>query len=188
MKKYRTIVIDPPWEYRSRPGWYQDPRLRKLTDFQRKNAEPAKNLAMPYPTMSIKEIQDLPIEDLANVNCALFLWTTQRYLEEAIEIVKKWGFNYSSMLVWTKKPRGIVGTFICSCEFIVYATKGSINPKRKQMGTSFNWIRRQHSEKPEEFQDMIETITHDPYLELFARRKRQGWDVWGNEVESDIKL
>jgi len=147
---------------------------------------------MPYKTMTVDEIKALPIEDLADENCELYLWTTQKYLPESFEVIRAWGFKYCQTLIWCKKPRGLGqgGVYCPTNEFLLLGRKGKM-PKVKRVDSTWFLTKRphnSHSTKPEFFQDMIEKVTEEPRLELFARRKRDGWDVWGNEVESDIRI
>jgi N6-adenosine-specific RNA methylase IME4 len=141
--------------------------------------------------MTVEEIMSLDVGGLADENCELYLWTTQRYLPEAFRVLKAWGFKYCQTLVWCKPPRcGLGGAFTPTNEFILLARRGK-KPKAKRVLTTW-WVWKRphnhHSAKPEEFQTMIEMVTEPPRLEMFARRKREGWDVWGNEVESDIVI
>mgnify|MGYP002681507457 CR=1 FL=1 len=178
--KYRTIVADPPWKYGT---W------GKAEPTHRPNS---KVYPMPYKTMTVDEIKALPIEDLADENCELYLWTTQKYLPESFEVIRAWGFKYCQTLIWCKKPRGLGqgGVYCPTNEFLLLGRKGKM-PKVKRVDSTWFLTKRphnSHSTKPEFFQDMIEKVTEEPRLELFARRKRDGWDVWGNEVESDIRI
>ena len=128
---------------------------------------------------------------LADENCELYLWTTQKYLPDAFEVIKDWGFKYCQTLTWCKTPRGTGqgGVFCPTTEFLILGRKGKA-PKTTRIDTTWWNVKRttKHSKKPEFFQDLIETVSDVPRLEMFARRKREGWDVWGNEVESDIDL
>lgn len=147
---------------------------------------------MPYQTMSVDEIKKLPVRDLANDNCELYLWTTQKYLPDAFDVIKAWGFKYCQTLVWCKKPRGLGqgGVYCPTNEFLLLARLGNM-PKVKRIDSTWFLTKRphnSHSTKPEFFQDMIEQVSFSPRIELFARRKRIGWDAWGNEVDSDINL
>jgi len=180
MKKYQTIVIDPPWKY----GKWGKPS-NKL--FKRHNEE----FELPYPSMSLEEIEELPVPNIADNNCQLFLWVTSKYLPLGFNLLEHWGFSYAQTLVWCKTPRGLGqgGLFTPTTEFILLGRKGRMPAVRRIDSTWFNWKRTNvHSRKPEELQDMVEKVSPPPYLEMFARRKREGWDVWGNEVESDISL
>ena len=176
-KKYQTIVIDPPWKY----GKWAKPNNRKEQQYD-----------LPYDYMTIEEIKSLPVKDIADENCELYLWTTQKYLPIAFDILKCWGFKYCQTLVWCKKPRGKGqgGVYCPTNEFLILGRIGKM-PKVKRVDSTWFLTKRphnSHSTKPEFFQDMIEDVSDEPRIELFARRQRTGWDVWGNEVESDIKL
>jgi len=169
VKRYRTIVADPPWHYDFRNGGGRADQGR------------VPNRPMPYETMAIEEIAAIPVGDLAEKNAHLYLWTTQRYLRDAFDITQAWGFETASVLVWSKKPKGFVGTYVCSTEFVLFARRGALPAKGKQLGTCFQWSRSAHAVKPEAFLDMVERVSPGPYVELFARRARFGWDYWGNE-------
>jgi N6-adenosine-specific RNA methylase IME4 len=173
-KKYQTIVIDPPWKY---GNW------GKANPKSRPNG---KIYPMPYQTMNITEIKELPIKDIADDNCELYLWTTQKYLPYAFDILKVWNIKYCQTLVWCKKPRGLGqgGIYCPTNEFLILGRKGKM-PKVKRIDSTWFLTKRphnNHSKKPEFFQDMIEQVSNPPRIELFARRKRINWDVWGNEV------
>ena len=177
--KYRTIVADPPWPYGSRMCG----TLSGLDTPSTMGAAP-----MPYPTMAIEEISALPVRDLAEANSHLYLWTTQRFLREALDVLGAWGFGLSAVLVWAKPPKGVVGTFVSSTEFCLFGRRGHLPHKARHIGTCFTWPRSSHSAKPEAFLDMVELVSPGPYLELFARRQRLGWDTWGNEALNHVEL
>ena len=110
----------------------------------------------------------------------------------AFEVLKEWGWKYCQTLTWCKKPRGTGqgGVFCPTTEFLILGRLGRM-PKVKRIDSTWWQVKRphnSHSTKPEYFQDLIETVSEPPRLEIFARRKREGWDVFGNEVESDIQL
>jgi N6-adenosine-specific RNA methylase IME4 len=174
--RYRTIVADPPWPHEnSHAGTYPGPAYKQVD--------------MPYPTMSVQEIEHLPVRSLAETDSHLYLWTTQRYLEAGLQTVRSWGFSLSAVLVWSKAPKGIGGgAFIPSAEFVLFARRGRLPHRRRQLGTVFQWPRGKHSQKPEHFYDMVEQISAPPYVELFARHHRLGWDVWGNESANTAVL
>jgi N6-adenosine-specific RNA methylase IME4 len=176
--RYRTIVADPPWEIADFPAW-----TRRGPD-----------LPPPYAMMSLAEIKKLPVADLAEADrwhvngdrggCNLFLWTTTQYLVPAHEVCEAWRFKPTAVLVWCKPPLegGLGGTFKANVEFVVVARRGSPPRATGASGTRwFQWPRGKHSEKPEAFLDLVETVSPGPYLEMFARRARFGWDYWGDE-------
>ena len=175
MKKYQIIYADPPWDVKRGPDWNSN--------------GPSKPL--PYPTMSIDQIKSLPIKEIADTKCHLYLWTINKYIRESYDVANAWGFNVSCMLTWCK-PRhgiGIGGTFIQTTEYILFCRKGTLTAQKRIDTTWFEHKRLSHSEKPEMFRNMIVEVSGNlPRVELFARQKTEGWDVWGNEVESDIDL
>lgn len=171
---FRTIVADPPWKYGS---W------GKATPESRPNC---KTYEMPYQTMSVSEISALPVAECAADDCDLYLWTTQKYLPDAFNVLAAWGFKYCQTLTWCKTPRGTGqgGLFCPTTEFLILGRKGKM-PKKPRIDSTWWNVKRphnSHSTKPEFFQDLIETVSDGPRLELFARRPRDGWAVWGNEV------
>jgi N6-adenosine-specific RNA methylase IME4 len=178
-RRYRTIVADPPWHYDGFPTTEATGRDKRL--------EPGKGKTrpMPYPSMSLDEIRGLPVRQLALDDARLFLWTTNRYLPEAFEILTSWGFTYRQTLVWIKPGVGPFGGSVARqfTEYLLVATIGK--PERIGMAHS-NTItasksKAQHSRKPEAFLDLVEQVSPGPYVELFARRARFGWDYYGDE-------
>ena len=182
MQKYRTIVIDPPWEYpEGFPAW-NDNGERKPLD---------------YPTMTLERIAALPIYDLLEHEGYIFLWVTNRYLEQGFKVLRAWRCVPRQTLTWCKPAQGsgLGGMFATTTEFVIVGQRIGENShargKRTQgkINTSwFEWKRGEHSQKPEAFQDLVEQVAPPPYLEMFARRHRLGWHVWGNEVNSDVEI
>lgn len=169
MTRYRTIVADPPWHYEGfGVGIGSGKGGRK---------------PMPYDTMSVAEIAALPVAGLADDNAHLYLWTTTRYLRDAFDVAKAWGFRYGQTLVWAKPTRATMlgGAFGCNVEFVLFCRRGVLPHLQKSHSAWFEWSRSHHSRKPEAFLDMVETVSPGPYVEMFARRDRLGWDTWGNE-------
>jgi len=182
MKKYQIIYADPPWKYNS--------RANHKTRFRG-------GACGHYSLMSMEEIKNLPIKKLASDNCALFLWTTFPYLEDQIKLFSHWGFKYRTLgFSWIKtnqkngKPFFGVGYYSKSnCEVCLMGIKGKLKPVSNKVSSAVISVRREHSQKPEEVRDkIVELFGNLPRIELFARQKTEGWDVWGNEVESDINL
>lgn len=146
--------------------------------------------------MSVDEIKQLPVADLAENNAHLYLWATNRYLEDAFSIVRAWGFKPSTTLVWAKTPigGGMGGAFGITTEFVIFARRGILAAKSRAVGTWYQWKRPYenghlvHSRKPAGMQDLVEQISPGPYLELFARRQRIGWDTWGNEALEHVSF
>ena len=175
-KQYQIIVVDPPWQ------------VKKLTHKKRPN-----QTTMDYPMMSVEQISNLAIDTLADKTCWCFLWTTQKYLFESKPILERWGFHHLLTMVWEKTYGRSAGMplfgFRYNAEFILvgYKTKPELWPKRKLIPAVFAADNIRHSQKPDRFYEMIEPLGENR-IDIFARRQRQGWDVWGNEVESNIIL
>lgn len=173
MNKYQTISADPPW-YMPEHGKRQDRPNRKVKP--------------PYPLMEVAEICNLPIGDLAGFGCHLWLWVTNNNLENAFRVIRAWGFKYNTTITWVK-PSGYGFWFVQRTQHLLFAYKDKcIFNGERYKPTIFYYTPNKHSQKPSASYDLIESISDEPRLELFARRKRLGWDCWGNEVESDIDL
>lgn len=172
--RYRTIVADPPWSVGRGPEWASNGPSRPLT----------------YPTMDVDAIASLPVQTLADASAHLYLWTINAYMEDAYDIARLWGFRPSTVLVWAKRPNGIGlgGTYSLTTEYVLFCRRGVLPAKQRVASTWFEWSRGPHSAKPEAFLDMVETVSPGPYLELFARRQRLGWDTWGNEALNHVDL
>lgn len=187
---FKTIVIDPPWKYE---GW-KPCSIHKLNDGRIPLRLIDKDVApLPYKSMTVEQIASLPVPVIMAENCELYLWTTQRYLHSALHIVEEWGCEYKTLLTLCKMPRGTGqgGVYCPTTEFIVHARRG-LMPKIKRVDTTW-WLARAtaagcHSRKPEFIQDIIECVSEPPRAELFARRKRAGWSVWGDEVACDFEF
>ncbi len=187
MKKYKTIVADPPWQYGKWGKASDTPLARKKFP----NGQWKEDFSLPYSHMTVGEIKELPVAGMAEDDCDLYLWTTQKYLPYAFEVMAAWGFKYCQTLTWCKTPRGTGqgGLFCPTTEFLLLGRKGKMPKKPRIDSTWWNVKRTQkHSKKPEFFQDLIESVSDGPRVELFARRGREGWDVWGNEVECTAEL
>jgi N6-adenosine-specific RNA methylase IME4 len=180
--KYHTILADPPWIYAdphvSYPG--APGRQRRITK------------PLPYEQMTIEQIAAVPVADLADRDACLWLWTTNRYLCDAFKIVAAWGFEFRQVIVWRKT--GSPSPFRASiapnhAEFLLHGRRG----KPVMLGTLPSNVidapkQYAHSRKPEVFIDLIEQVSPGPYLEMFARRHRLGWSVWGNESANTATL
>ncbi len=174
MTKFRTIVADPPWEVGRGPEWSSNGASRPLT----------------CVTMTVDEISALPVGQLSSEGAHLYLWTINKYVEQSYEIARSWGFSPSTLLTWCKHPHGIGlgGTYVLTTEHCLFARRGSCPASKRIDSTWFEWPRRSHSEKPEAFLDMVESVSPAPYLELFARSNRLGWSTWGNECLQHVAL
>ena len=167
-------MIDPPWPIK----WNYSKTL--------------KTKQLQYKTMPISEIIQLPIDSIIDSDCLLLMWVTNAFLPEGLGIIRHWKFHYEKLFTWCK-TNGMGGHPRNATEHIIMATRGNY-PKKlgKHDQAIMNWIitppQRKHSYKPKEIIDVLEKFTAEPRLELFAREKREGWDVWGDEVESDIEI
>lgn len=174
--KYRTICADPPWDIRR----LESPGAEAFGT----GARPLRSVKLPYPTMSLDEIKALPVASLAAPEGAhLYLWTINAYVEQAYAVARSWGFKPSTLLTWCKPPMGLGpgGAFSITTEYVLFCRRGSLKACRRIDSTWWAWSLRQHSAKPEAFTDMVEQVSPPPYVELFARRQRLGWDTFGNE-------
>ena len=166
--KFATILMDPPWDWGDEGDGDQMGRAR-----------PA------YGTMSLQQLMDLPVQDLADADCHLYLWITNRSLPKGFALLEKWGFRYITTLTWCKPSFGLGNYFRGQTEQILFGVKGSQPLKRKDVGTCLHAPRgpQGHSSKPVEIYDLVESCSPGPYLEMFARSNRQDWTAWGAEAD-----
>lgn len=145
---------------------------------------------LDYPTMTVAELARLPIREQVDDDAHLYIWTTQRYLWDAPNIAQAWGFDPAHVLTWAKSPTGwsLGGAFGSSSEFVLFARRGKLPTKGRTNRDWYCWPRSEHSRKPDAFLDLVESVSPGPYLELFARRQRLGWDTWGNEALEHVTL
>lgn len=185
MKKYQIIYADPPWDF---PSNYGKVGKSKLSGF---------GAALRYNLLTDNELLQLPVPNLADKNCALFLWVVNSKLDTGIDVLKGWGFTYKTVVFnWIKvaKNSGIpncrLGYWtLGGSELCLLGIKGSMKPIKHNIRQVILHHRIGHSVKPDVFRSAIGELFGDlPRIELFARRKVEGWDCWGNEVESDIEL
>lgn len=161
---YRTIVADPPWRY--------DNRAEDATHRGR----------LPYPSMSLDEIAALPVGEMAAADSVLWLWTTNAHMEFAWDIARAWGFETKTVLTWAKDKMGLGDWLRGQTEHCLLAVRGRPAWSLTNETTLHHGRRLEHSRKPDTFYEMVERMSPAPHLELFARRRRFGWDVWGNEA------
>lgn len=160
---YRCIVADPPWPF-------EDQRCSGAA-------------ALKYPAMSEAELQALPVEALASPEgCHLYLWTTATHVELAYGLARSWGFDPKTILVWKKPKLGLGRYFRSQAEFVVFAVKGNLPLLEQGLGSLFEARQHAHSEKPDAFFALVERASPGPRIELFARKARPGWTVWGAEA------
>lgn len=177
--QFSTILADPPWQFQNRTG---------------KMAPEHKRLSR-YSTLSLDDIKAIPVASVAGTASHLYLWVPNALLAEGLAVLEAWGFTYKSNLVWHKirkdggpDGRGVGFYFRNVTELVLFGVRGSMRtlpPGRRQV----NFLatqKREHSRKPDEFYDIVESCSPGPYLELFARHRREGWENWGNEVPEAV--
>ena len=167
--KYRVIYADPPWKYSD----------AMFIDGYKVSAE------MHYPPMTIDELCTLPVKEMAEDNAVLFLWVTSPILEEAFKVIHAWGFEYKTSFVWDKVKHNFGHYNSVRHEFLLVCTRGSCTPDNPKLYDSVLSIEKsdKHSEKPEEFRAIIDDLyTHGNKIELFARKRIDGWEAYGNEL------
>jgi N6-adenosine-specific RNA methylase IME4 len=177
-RHFRTILADPPWQFQNRTG-KMAPEHRRLNR---------------YGTMTLREITELPVAQLAHEPAHLYLWVPNALLPEGLTVLNSWGFQYKSNIVWHKirkdggpDGRGVGFYFRNVTELLLFGVRGknarTLSPGRSQV----NFLatrKREHSRKPDEMYDLIESCSPGPFLELFARGTRKGWKTWGDQSES----
>ena len=174
-ESYGTVLADPPWRFKNRTG-------RIAPEYHRLHR---------YPSMSNDEIKDIPVPDLADNQSHLYLWVPNALIETGLAVMKHWGFEYKTNLVWYKvrkdggpDGRGVGFYFRNVTELILFGVKGKVRtftPGRTQVNLLATQ-RREHSRKPDELYDLIEQCSPGPYLELFARHPRPEWVQWGDQI------
>ena len=176
-RRFGTILADPPWQFQNRTG----------------KVAPEHGRLSRYRTLSLPQIKALPVVHAAAPTCHLYLWVPNALLPEGLEVMKSWGFQYKSNLVWHKirkdggpDGRGVGFYFRNVTELLLFGVRGknarTLAPGRSQV----NFLatrKREHSRKPDEQYDLIEACSSGPRLELFARGNRSGWMSWGNEAD-----
>lgn len=180
-KKYATIYADPPWRFQNRTGKVV-PENKKLNR---------------YETMSLEEIEDLPVGEIAAEKSHLYLWVPNALLPDGLAVMKAWGFEYKGNIIWEKvrkdgQPdgRGVGFYFRNVTEILLFGIRGENNRTLAPARSQVNLIRtqkREHSRKPDEIIPIIERCSPGPFLELFARGDREGWDMWGNQATADYE-
>ncbi len=165
--KYRTILADPPWEL---------------------NQRGSRGAERHYRLMSTQQICELPVHQFVAPDAHLWLWVTNADIFEQVKVMETWGFSYRSCLTWIKPRFGLGWWLRNQTEHLLLGVRGRAPIQFRGQGSWFYAPLQDHSHKPEEQYAIIERCSPGPYLELFARRRRPGWDVWGNEVESDVEL
>jgi N6-adenosine-specific RNA methylase IME4 len=180
-RKFHTVPADPPWRFTNRTGKIA-PEHRRLTR---------------YETMTTDDIRALPVADVVKDPTHLYLWVPNALLPEGLAVMKSWGFDYKSNIVWHKirkdggsDGRGVGFYFRNVTEILLFGTRGknarTLAPGRRQVNM-IETRKREHSRKPDEQYAVIESCSRGPYLELFARGTRPGWTYWGNQANEDYE-
>jgi N6-adenosine-specific RNA methylase IME4 len=162
-KKYHVIVLDPPWGY----GTEYDPNGRRS--------------ANPYPEMSLEEIKKIDIP--ANEDCVLWLWTTHKFMRHSFDLLDAWGFEDKAILTWVKDRMGLGSWLRSQSEFCIMAVKGKPLINLTNQTTIINGKLREHSRKPDEFYEMVDSLCTGLKIDYFSREQREGWDTYGNDDE-----
>ena len=178
-QKFATILADPPWQFQNRTG---------------KVAPEHKRLSR-YGTLTVPEISALPVSDIAAPTAHLYLWVPNALLPDGLAVMAAWGFNYKSNIVWHKirkdggsDGRGVGFYFRNVTELLLFGVRGKNARTREAGRRQVNYMatrKREHSRKPDEQYELIESCSHGPYLELFARGTRPNWALWGNQAADD---
>ena len=192
MKKYNVIYADPAWQYGSKE-LYGD-----KTKGSDKRENRFRTIERIYTTMTIHQIKELKVKEITEKNCACFMWVTDSHLKEGIEVMESWGFKYKTIaFVWLKKTSTgkVVLNFaphtLKSTEICLLGIKGSMKDFKKSNNIRqlIEAERTEHSKKPNDARLRIKELYPDAeMIELFARERHEGWDVWGNEVVSDVVI
>lgn len=178
-RQFQTIMADPPWRFTNRTG-------KMAPEHKRLNR---------YETMTLQDICALPVAEVAKEPAHLYMWVPNALLPEGLEVMKAWGFDYKSNIIWHKirkdggsDGRGVGFYFRNVTEVLLFGTRGkgarTLAPGRRQVNM-METRKREHSRKPDEQYDLIEACSRGPFLELFARGTRPGWTYWGNQANED---
>lgn len=180
-RRFRTVLADPPWRFTNRTG---------------KVAPEHKRLSR-YPTLTLDEICRLPVAEHLDATAHCYLWVPNALLPEGLQVLSAWGFTYKSNIIWHKvrkdggsDGRGVGFYFRNVTEIVLFGTRGknarTLSAGRRQVNLLAT-RKREHSRKPDEQYDIIESCSSGPYLELFGRGVRKGWTVWGNQASEDYR-
>ena len=180
-KQRKTVLADPPWQFQNRTG-------KVAPEHKRLNR---------YPTMNLDEIKNFPVSDVIADKAHLYLWVPNALLPEGLEVLKAWGFEYKTNLIWEKvrkdgypDGRGVGFYFRNVTEILLFGVKGdnnrTLDPARSQVNLVRS-MKREHSRKPDEMIKIIQSCSPGPYLEMFARGYRDGWTLWGNQANVDYE-
>lgn len=180
-RRFSTVLADPPWQFLNRSG-------KIAPEYQR---------LCRYPTMTLNEISSLPVNGLCETTAHLYLWCPNALLPNGLAVMNAWGFTYKSNIVWHKirkdggsDGRGVGFYFRNVTELLLFGVRGkdarTLAPGRRQVNL-FGTRKREHSRKPDEQYELIESCSRGPFIELFARGTRKGWTTWGNQADDGYR-
>lgn len=176
--KYKTIVIDPPWDVgKDLSGKIMQGGAFKPT--------------LPYATMSDAELVEFPINDFAAEESDLFMWTTHTKLPTSLALLEKWGFKYHALLTWDKEGGICLNGFYRRTEFVVYGYRGRQGVdvgEGSYIPTLFKQKAKGHSKKPDLFYSLLRERTQEPRIDIFARKRHHGFDAYGDQVETQMEV
>lgn len=164
-EKFQTIVIDPPW-----------PVQKILRD-----TRPNQDLTLDYPTMTLEQIGDFPLREMAFKNCHVYLWTTHKFLPDAFDLFEIWGIKYQCLLTWVKNVGFTPFSWMYSTEHVLFGAIGSLELLVKGKRLDFQAKVREHSRKPDEFYDLVRIVSPEPRIDVFSTEKRGGFEQYGNQ-------
>ena len=175
--KYKTIVVDPPWAYDN--TWNQVGA----------DGDGIRGAAAHYDTMSLQEIATFPIDEWAEAEAHLYLWTTNSHIMHAFPLIEAWGFEYKTKITWIKAPGLGMGSYYRNTtEDCLFAIRGGLKCLRANVPTHLITRQRRHSSKPPEFYETVESMSPGPRLDAFSRTWHPGFDQWGDGVETPAGL
>ena len=177
--RFNTVLADPPW-------------------LERGGGQVKRGADRHYPLMATKDIAALPVVDVVHDDAHLYLWVTNNFLPDGLEVMRAWGFRYVTNLAWGKVREGVVQQglgqyFRGAHELLLFGVRGRVpyrttaEGKRAQHPSLVLEPRGEHSRKPDVFHRIIEKVSPGPYVELFARRPMPGWEVWGNAITEEVQ-
>lgn len=178
--KFATVLADPPWQFQNRTG----------------KIAPEHHRLNRYPTMTLQDICDLPVESIVADTAHLYMWVPNALLPDGLRVMQAWGFVYKSNLIWHKirkdggsDGRGVGFYFRNVTEILLFGVRGknarTLDAGRRQVNM-IETQKREHSRKPDEQYDLVESCSSGPYLEMFARNVRAGWTSWGNDASLNV--
>jgi len=172
--RFSTLVIDPPWPY-------NDKLMSGNSGFGR--ARLTRGAANHYPVMTLDALRTLRLQDVTTPASHLYLWTTNAFMGEALDLMRAWGWTHKTILTWVKPQIGMGHYYRNNTEHVVFGVRGKLRTLRRNVPTAFTAPRTQHSVKPTLFYGIVESMSPGPHLELFARTRWPGWIAVGDALD-----